>query len=229
MNPSQIQFPHSLHRKLIVSCQADPGDPLDDVDALRRLALCTLRGGAGGLRVNGVESIAAMRCETKLPIIGIQKRYRKREVYITPDFHSAQAISEAGADILALDCTARRLSEVEPWPSLIERIHVELHKPVIADIATFEDAAAAMEAGADAVATTLFGYTPETSHHRSVSWPLVERLVRDLTVPVIVEGHITEPVEVRKAFDLGAYAVVVGSAITRPQLITARFVRAIQF
>jgi N-acylglucosamine-6-phosphate 2-epimerase len=221
-------FPSSLHRKLIVSCQADSGDPLDDVDTLRRLAISTLRGGAGGLRANGVDAIVAMRVETTLPIIGIQKRYRGQEVYITPDFVSAEAISKAGADVIALDCTDRRLSEAEPWPGLIERIHLTLGKPVMADIATVDDAIAAARAGADAVATTLFGYTPETSQPHGVSWKLIEDLVRCLAVPVVVEGHITRPEEARRAFDLGAFAVVVGSAITRPQSITARFVEAIQ-
>jgi N-acylglucosamine-6-phosphate 2-epimerase len=225
---STIRFPIALRRRLIVSCQADPGDPLDDVDTLRRLAASVLRGGAGGLRANGPDAIAAIRRETALPIIGIQKQYRGQEVYITPDFASAQAISEAGANVIALDCTTRRLGEAEPWPELIERVHRELRKPVMADVATLKEAAAAAEAGADAVATTLCGYTTETLMHHSVSWELVENMVRQLTVPVIVEGHVTQPDEVRRALNLGAYAVVVGSAITRPQSITARFVQAIQ-
>jgi N-acylglucosamine-6-phosphate 2-epimerase len=221
MNGLAAPFPASLNRRLIVSCQAAPGDPLDDAEVLRRLAISTLRGGAGGLRACGAESIAAMRRETSLPIIGIQKRYDGDQVYITPDFASACAVSAAGADVVALDCTARRLAEREPWPELIERIHGELRKPVLADIATFADAVAAVAAGADAVATTLFGFTPDTSHHRAVSWTLVEELINGVPVPVIVEGHITSPEEVRRAFDLGAYAAVVGSAITRPEAITS--------
>ena len=228
MTNSKLQFPSSLYRKLIVSCQADSGDPLDEDDILRRLAICAIRGGAGGLRANGSASIRTMRRETLIPIIGIQKQYRGGEVYITPDFASAQGICEAGADVLALDCTLRRLCEAEPWPGLIERIHLELGKPVMADIATLDDALAAAAAGADAVATTLFGYTADTAGQRSLSWTLIASLVRELTVPIVVEGHITRPEEVRRALDLGAFAVVVGSAITRPQTITARFVDAIQ-
>ena len=220
-------FPSSLHGKLIVSCQAAPGDPLDHVETLRRLAVSVLRGGAGGLRANGVECIEAFRGETRLPIIGILKRYANGEAAITPDFASAEAVSAAGADVIALDCTARRLTAREPWPGLIGRIHDELRKPVLADIATFEDALAAEEAGADAVATTLYGFTVETAQFRSVNWSLVERLVQKIKVPVIVEGHITQPDEVKRALDLGAYAVVVGSAITRPESITARFVKTI--
>lgn len=220
-------FPSSLHGKLIVSCQAAPGDPLDHVETLRRLAVSVLRGGAGGLRANGVECIEAFRGETGLPIIGILKRYANGEAAITPDFASAEAVSTAGADVVALDCTARRLTAREPWPGLIGRIHDELKKPVLADIATFEDALAAEGAGADAVATTLYGFTVETAQFRSVNWSLVERLVQKIKVPVIVEGHITQPDEVKRALDLGAYAVVVGSAITRPESITARFVKTI--
>lgn len=218
----------TLRGSLIVSCQASPGDPLDHLDTLTRIAASALHGGAGGLRAEGVASIAAFRALSKLPIIGmIKTRDGEGDIYITPDFRSAQAVSEAGADIVALDCTHRRLAESEPWPALMERIHAELDRPVLADIATLEDALAAETAGADAVATTLYGYTAETSGLRTVSWPLVESLVALLKIPVIVEGHISRPEEMRKAFELGAHCVVIGAAITRPDIITARFVRAI--
>jgi N-acylglucosamine-6-phosphate 2-epimerase len=212
---------------LVVSCQASEGDPLDDLDTLTRIATSVLRGGAGGLRAEGVACIAAFRKLTQLPIIGIIKTHDANgDVYITPDFHSARSISDAGADIIALDCTARRLTAAEPWPELIRRIHTELNRPVLADIATLEDALAAERAGADAVATTLYGYTAETANNLAVSWPLLQSILARATVPVIVEGHITDPADVEKALTLGAHAVVVGSAITRPETITARFVKA---
>jgi N-acylglucosamine-6-phosphate 2-epimerase len=219
----------ALRGRLIVSCQASVGDPLDNLDTLTRIASSVLRGGAGGLRAEGVERIAAFRAITQLPIIGLIKTYDANgDVYITPDFRSAKAISDAGADIIALDCTARRLSASEPWPELIRRIHTELNRPVLADIATLEDALAAERAGADAVATTLYGYTAETANIRSISWPLIQSVVAHLTIPVLVEGHITDPGQVSRALGLGATAVVVGSAITRPEAITARFVEATQ-
>jgi N-acylglucosamine-6-phosphate 2-epimerase len=212
---------------LIVSCQAFEGDPLDDLDTLTRIATSVLRGGAGGLRAEGVTRIAAFRAITQLPIIGLIKTNDANgDAYITPDFQSAKAASDAGADIIALDCTARRLVAAEPWPELIRRIHTELNRPVLADIATLDDALAAERSGADAVATTLYGYTAETANIRSVSWPLLQSIVSHLTIPVLVEGHITDPQEVYRALDLGATAVVVGSAITRPETITARFVQA---
>ena len=233
VSPSTNISPNSpfqaLRGRLIVSCQASEGDPLDDLDTLTRIATSVLRGGAGGLRAEGIARIAAFRKLTQLPIIGLVKTYDANgDVYITPDFHSAKAISDAGADIIALDCTARRLSTTEPWPQLIRRIHTELNRPVLADIATLEDALAAERAGADAVATTLYGYTPETANQRTPSWPLIESLVTHLTIPALAEGHITHPDEVRIAFDRGATAVVVGSAITRPETITARFAQAAQ-
>ncbi|GGH08164.1 N-acetylmannosamine-6-phosphate 2-epimerase [Silvibacterium dinghuense] len=220
-------FPASLRGTLIVSCQAAPGDPLDHTDTLRRLAISALRGGAAGLRANGAEQIAAFRAETDRPILGILKKYVDGEVAITPDFASARAVAEAGADVVALDCTARRLTAEEPWPGLVRRIHDELQKPVLADIATLAEAEAAVQAGADAVATTLYGFTPETRGARAVNWELVEAMVAQTGVPVVVEGHISRPEEVRRALDLGAWAVVVGSAITRPETITARFCQAI--
>jgi N-acylglucosamine-6-phosphate 2-epimerase len=219
----------ALRGRLIVSCQASKGDPLDDLDTLTRIATSVLRGGAGGLRAEGVTRIAAFRAITQLPIIGLIKTYDSNgDVYITPDFHSAKAASDAGADIIALDCTARRLTAAEPWLELIRRIQTELSRPVLADIATLEDALAAEHAGADAVATTLYGYTAETANIRTVSWPLIQSIVARLTIPVLVEGHITDPREVLQALDLGATAVVVGSAITRPETITSRFVQATQ-
>jgi N-acylglucosamine-6-phosphate 2-epimerase len=217
----------SLRGRLIVSCQASEGDPLDDLDTLTRIATSVLRGGAGGLRAEAVSRIAAFRAITQLPIIGLIKSYDTNgDVYITQDFRSAKAASDAGADIIALDCTARRLAAAEPWPELIRRIHTELNRPVLADIASVEDALAAERAGANAVATTLYGYTTETANQRTVSWHLIQSIVAHLTTPVLVEGHITDPQDVRRAFELGATAVVVGSAITRPETITARFVEA---
>jgi N-acylglucosamine-6-phosphate 2-epimerase len=200
---------------------------MDDLGTLTRMAASVLRGGAAGLRAEGVACIGAFRRLTELPLIGLIKRCDANgDVYITPDFASARAVSEAGADIIALDCTRRRLREAEPWPELIRRIHEELGRPVCADIATIEDAVAAQGAGADAVASTLYGYTSETTGKRTVSWTLVEAMIERMTIPVIVEGHITQPEEVRRALEMGANSVVVGSAITRPESITARFVRA---
>lgn len=217
----------SLRGKLIVSCQADPGDPMDDLNTLTRMATSVLRGGASGLRAEGARTIKALREVTDRPLIGMVKTNDANgQVYITPTFADAKAVHAAGSDLIALDCTQRRLSEAEPWPELIHRIHEELGALVLADIASLEDGIAAQRAGADAVATTLYGYTSETAGIRQISWPLLNALVEELKVPVIAEGHIHQPEEVREALGLGVHAVLVGSAITRPQTITARFVAA---
>jgi putative N-acetylmannosamine-6-phosphate epimerase len=200
---------------------------MDHVDTIQRMATSVLRGGAAGLRAEGAKCVRAFRAITHLPIIGMVKaKDSKGEVYITPTFAAAQSVSSAGSDVIAVDCTHRRLVEAESWPDLVRRIQRELRRPVLADIATVEDGLAAQEAGADAVATTLYGYTDETAGMRSFSWSLLEVLVERLKVPVIAEGHINEPADVRRALDMGAHAVLVGSAITRPQSITMRFVAA---
>ena len=221
-------IPESLRGSLIVSCQAPPGDPLDDVDTLRRIAASVVRGGAGGLRANGVQCVQAFRRETAAPIIGIQKRHIDGEISITPSFADAKAIADAGADIIALDCTVSRSAAAEPWRDVVRRTHAATGKAVLADIATFEEALAAQEAGADAVATTMYGFTPQTAEFRSVNWDLVGRLIAELRVPVIAEGHFSQPEQVKQALCMGAYAVVVGSAITRPESITARFAAALR-
>jgi len=217
----------ALKGRLIVSCQADPGDPMDHTETIVRMAMSVIRGGAAGLRAEGAKQVSALRAIANVPIIGmVKERDKNGEVYITPTFGAAQAVNQAGADMIALDCTRRRLSEAEPWPALITRIHSELGRSVLADIASVDDGLAAEAAGADAVATTLYGYTDETRGTRSFSWPLLEELLTRLKIPVIAEGHIHQPEDVRRALKAGAHSVLVGSAITRPATITARFVAA---
>lgn len=208
---------------MIVSCQAAEGDPLDDTAALSRIAASVLRGGAHGLRAEGIANIRAFRELTGKPIIGISKRYHHDQVFITPDFASAQAVAAAGASIIAVDCTDRDAPFREPWPVLVRRIRGQLDLPVLADIATAAEAWQAIAAGADAVATTLAGYTPASSSLVGVAWELLATLVRDSPVPVVLEGRVETPADFRRALDMGAYAVVVGTAITRPEKITAKF------
>jgi predicted NBD/HSP70 family sugar kinase/putative N-acetylmannosamine-6-phosphate epimerase len=219
-----------LKGALVVSCQAAPGSPLDDTETIRRMALVALENGAGGLRVNSAEHVAAIRRDTNVPIIGIQKRYRNGQLFITPDFDSAAALAAAGASIVALDCTRRAngsaWSSQVSWQSLLERIHRELNLPVMADVATLDEARAAAAAGADFVGTTLNGYTEETRGVRSFDWSLLAAMAEQIPVPIVAEGHISQPEEAQRALSTGAWCVVVGSAITRPGTITARFVHA---
>jgi putative N-acetylmannosamine-6-phosphate epimerase len=217
-----------LKGRLIVSCQASPGDPLEDTDAIRRIAMAAVGGGAAGLRVNSAEHIAAIRRNTKLPIIGIQKQYGSAGLRITPDFAAAAALAAAGASIIALDCTDRAWPDGDPWQELIQRIHQELRLPVMADIATLDEALAAAAAGADCVGTTLNGYTESTLGNHSFSWTLLAQLAQQLDVPIMAEGHVSTPEEARRAIDGGAWCVIVGSAITRPGNIAAKFAHALE-
>lgn len=223
-----MPFPEHLRHGLIVSCQAAQGDPMDDTAALTRIAASVLRGGAQGLRAEGVEHIRAFRSLTDKPIIGLGKRYHEGEVFITPDFATARALAEAGASIIAVDCTDREAPFREPWPVLVRRIRGQLDLPVLADISTAKEAWQAIASGADAVATTLAGYTPASRSLVGAAWDLLAELVRDSPVPVVLEGRVETPADFRRALDMGAHAVVVGAAITKPESITARFAAASQ-
>jgi len=193
------------------------------------MARAAAGGGAVGLRMNGPDDIRAARVVTNLPIIGLYKRpYGDCPVVITPTFAEADAIARAGAGIVAMDATARPRPDGVTAAALIARIHADLGLPVLADIAGLDDALAAEAAGADAVATTLSGYVdPAAPPLEDPDLALVEILARRLRVPVIAEGRIKTPEQVRAALDRGAFAVVVGTAITNPREITQWFVRGL--
>ena len=205
----------NLSRKLVVSCQAPVDSPLHDPVVIAAIALASVKQGAVAVRIDTPAHISAVREKVNLPIIGLWKQKLPGfDVYITPQFHHAAAIAQAGADIIAIDATQRNRPEGETVTSLITRIHKELNKPVMADVDTFEAACAAEKAGADLVATTLYGYTPRTNHLNPPGFELLGQMVKKLEVPVICEGGISSPQMARHALDLGAYAVVVGTAIT---------------
>lgn len=220
---------------LVVSCQASAGEPLCSPDHILALALSALNGGAVGLRLEGAENIAAVRSKTTVPIIGLTKSdlvpddQKLNSVYITPTFADASAIAQAGCDIIALDATSRTRPDGVSLTDLVSRIHSELNKPIWADVATLDEGLAAVEAGVDVVSTTLSGYTKETASdpESGPDMSLLRELITKQKLPVVLEGRVWNPSEVTEAFKLGAFAVVVGSAITRPQLITRRFVKAV--
>ena len=212
---------------VIVSCQAAPGSPLSQPSIIAALAQSAAAGGAGGFRVNGPADVAAVRAVSGLPIVGINKvDHDGFDVRITPTLEDAERVVRAGASIVALDGTDRPRPSGETLASVIIALH-ERGIPVLADISTADEARSAVAAGADMVATTLAGYTRETQH-LDTSGPALAlmRDVRDLPVPVIVEGRIWTPEDVMRSFEAGAYAVVIGSAITAPGAITRRFVEA---
>lgn len=213
---------------LIVSCQALPDEPLHGSDIMARMAIAAEIGGAVGIRANSPADVAAIRLVTRLPIIGLHKvDIPDYDVYITPLIEHAVALADAGADIIAIDATARPHPDGEV-ALYIAAIQAETGKPVLADISTLEEALAAAAAGAEYVSTTMSGYTHYSASIEGPDLDLVRAASTALAVPVIAEGRISTPKQAAQALDAGAFAVVVGGAITRPQQITARFVRAIR-
>jgi N-acylglucosamine-6-phosphate 2-epimerase/N-acetylmuramic acid 6-phosphate etherase len=218
-----------LARGLIVSCQARAGHPLHDTRVISALAQAAVAGGAAGLRINGAEDIRAVREVVRVPIIGIRKVWTHDvPVYITPSFADAAAVTAAGADIVALDATARPRAGGERIETLIPRIRAELGHPVMADVASFEEGERAAALGADLVATTLSGYIGPGPAPEGPDLTLVRRLARALKVPVVAEGRYSRPEQVLEAFRAGAFAVVVGRAITDALSITKSFVDALK-
>lgn len=217
----------SLKGAVIASCQAGPESPLNQPSTIAALARSAELGGAQGFRVDGPANVAAVRAVSDLPIFGINKVDRDGyDVRITPTLEDALEVVTAGANIVALDGTERPRPHGETLAQIIAALH-EIGVPVMADISTRHEARAAAGAGADIVGTTLAGYTPYTSHLDKFgpAFPLLEE-IRDLPIPVVVEGRIWTTHHVANCFEGGAFAVIIGSAITVPELITRRFVVA---
>lgn len=212
---------------LIVSCQARAGHPLHDPQIIAAMAKAAESGGAAGVRINGETDVGTVRQVVSIPIIGLRKVWMQDSpVHITPTFEDAAAIAEAGADIVALDATTRPRPGGERLEDLIPRIRSKLGRPALADVATFEEGQRAAALGADMVATTLSGYTGTAPPPEGPDLELVRQLSRALSVPVLAEGRYSTPEQVREAFGAGAFAVVVGRAITDPLMLTRNFVEA---
>ncbi|MBI3425312.1 MAG: N-acetylmannosamine-6-phosphate 2-epimerase [Acidobacteria bacterium] len=216
-----------LQGGLIVSCQAPAGSPLNDPYIISALALTAEQHGAVGVRIKHAEQVAATRARVHVPVIGLDKvECAASPVYITPTFASAERLAASGADIIATDATLRPRPNGETLDVLIRRIQDELHKPVLADVATLDEGLHAADCGAAFVATTLCGYTEETAGMNLPAFDLLEKLAARLTLPVICEGGVSTPKDVRRAFDCGAFAVVVGTAITGVGQLVGRIVTA---
>lgn len=206
----------ALRHGLIVSCQAPAHSPLHEPLVIAAMAQASVNQGAVGVRLDTPVHVKAVRQQIPTtPIIGLWKQQLpESEVYITPQFHHAEAIAAAGADIIAIDATLRERPGGETVETLIARIHQELGKLVMADVDTIESAIASQKAGADLVGTTLYGYTTQTQHLSPPGFDLLSQMVEQLDVPIICEGGIASPSMAQTALKLGAYAVVVGTAIT---------------
>ena len=242
-----------LQDKLIVSCQAFPDSPLYGAEYMQKMAMCAIKGGASGIRACWPENVKAIREITTLPIVGINKVVDNdpvsiEKVYITPTFESAAEVIEAGADILGIDCTPRGRT-YDDINKIIEQ--VRKHYPdtlIMADLSTLEEGLKAEEMGVHIVSTTLSGYTPgslranvkkysQSMDENSFSKLMVEegpdfKLIQDLEknvkIKINAEGRFWNPEQIAQAVEYGADMITVGAAITMPEKITSKFVRAIE-
>ena len=216
--------------KVIVSVQAMPTEPLYAEKCMTAMMQSVVKGGAGGLRVAGARDVKIAKKLFDVPVIGLTKpdvipSNWQEIVYITPTQDEVIELVQAGADIIAIDGTMRKRPNNTKLEDLIK--YIKINKRIsMADISTLEEGQNAEKVGANILSTTLSGYT-QFSQNRGdgPDFELLQQLVENTNLPIVLEGRIWEPKEVEKAFELGAHCVVIGSAITRPQLITKRFVQ----
>ena len=216
----------SLQGKLIVSCQAYVGEPMRHPETMAQVALSAERGGAAAIRCQGLADIAAIKGQVEIPVIGLWKEGHDG-VYITPTLRHARACIAAGSDVVAIDATARPRPDGRTFEETVEALRGETL--IMADCSCMDDVQRALEAGADIVSTTLAGYVP--GGREKTAGPDLEFLREAVAaagdVPVFCEGRIHTFADAQAAMEAGAFAIVVGTAITHPQSITSWFADAI--
>jgi N-acylglucosamine-6-phosphate 2-epimerase len=207
---------------LVVSCQAYPGEPLRHPETMAQMAMAAVEGGAVGIRCQGLADIAAIKGQVKVPVIGIWKE-GDEGVYITPTLRHARCCAAAGADIVAIDATGRPRPDGLSYADTVHALHDE-GVITMADCGSFADAERAVEAGTDIISTTLSGYTGERLKTDGPDFELLERMVKAFPdMPVLCEGRIHTPDQLHRVMECGAWAAVVGTAITHPTTITRWF------
>lgn len=211
---------------LVVSCQAQQGSVLRSSELMATMARAAVVGGAVAIRANGPEDIRAIVAAVDVPVIGIHKLGDPDSVFITPTPEAALDVVAAGAAIIALDGTVRMRSDGGSVKTQISVIRRGTAAPIMADVDTVEAGVRARDAGADAVATTLSGYTGRGAPH-GVDLDLIAALAAELDCPIVAEGRIRTDAEVVAAREAGAHALVIGTAITNPTAITRSFVAAL--
>lgn len=217
-----------LKGKLIVSCQALPEEPLHSSFIMGRMALAAKEGGASGIRAQSVDDINEISKVVDLPIIGIIKRYYDdSDIYITPTKKEIEELLTTRCEIIALDATNRKRPNDEKLEDLVKLIH-DGNRYAMADCSTFEECKHAEEIGFDIVSTTLCGYTDYSEQYEGPNLELLKKCVNELHTPVIAEGKINTPEDLKSVYECGIFSAVVGSAITRPQLITKRFAKVLE-
>lgn len=223
-----MNFFEQVRGRLIVSCQALPDEPLHSSFIMGRMARAAKEGGAVAIRAQSAEDIVEIKQVTGLPVIGLVKRnYEDSDVYITPTLREVDELLGTDCEMIAIDLTARPLPGGANHLELIRRVH-ESGRLILADISTEDEASAAVKLGADAVSTTMSGYTPYSPQLSGPDLELMRRLVQELKVPVFGEGRIHSPEDLRLAAATGIWAPIVGSAITRPQMITKSFANVLE-
>ena len=214
--------------KLVISCQALPGEPLHSPMIMGRMAIAAKNAGAAGIRAQGVADIIEIKQVTGLPVIGIIKRnYPDSEVFITATKKEVQELLATDCEMIALDATIRPRPNGELLQDLLDQIHAA-NRLAMADCSTVEEAKIAEEMGFDCVSTTLAGYTSYSTQTSGPDVELVKQLVKDCQIPVIAEGKIHTPEQLKEILNLGVYSAVVGGAITRPQEIAQRFIAKLE-
>ena len=222
-----MDFFSAVKGKLIISCQALPDEPLHSPFIMGRMARAAKEGGAVAIRAQSVADIEEIRAAAQLPVIGlIKQNYADSPIYITPTMREVEALIGTGCEMIALDMTDRERPQQTDVRDLVARIH-EAHRLVLADISTYEEGMKAQKLGVDAISTTLSGYTPYSPQLAGPDYGLMRRLAQDASIPVFAEGRINTPEELKEAMQTGVFGAIVGSAITRPQLIARRFTDAI--
>ena len=220
-----------IYKKLIVSCQALPDEPLHSSFIMGRMAKAAKEGGACGIRANSREDIEEIKRNVELPIIGIvKKEYADSPVYITPTMREVDALVEAGADIIALDATGSRRPDGVLLDDFVEEIRNRYPgQPLMADCSTVEEVLHADRLGFDVLVTTLVGYTEQSAGKQieENDFEIIRQILEMVNHPVIAEGNINTPQKARRVLEIGCYSVVVGSIITRPQVITRTFTEEI--
>lgn len=222
----------NLKGKLIVSCQALPHEPLHSSFIMGRMALAAKEGGAKGIRANTKEDIKEIQSQVDLPIIGIVKRdYDDSKIYITPTMKEIDELMEVKPEIIAMDATISTRPENKTLDKFFHEVKEKYPDQLfMADCSTVEEALHADELGFDFIGTTLVGYTDQSKDMKieQNDFELIKEIVKNVKHNVIAEGNINTPEKVKRVMQLGVFSIVVGSAITRPQLITKTFVDALK-
>lgn len=218
--------------KVIVSCQAVPGEPLyvEEKSIMYLMARAAKRAGTPAIRTSSIRDVVAIKEETGLPVIGLVKvQYEGFESYITPTMKEVDDLVAAGSDIIAFDCTNQKRGDGKTISEYITEVRIKYPDAILmADISTYEEGINAWKLGMDIVGTTMSGYTSYSPKIEGPDYELVRRLSSTVDIPVIGEGRIHSPEQAVEMLNAGAFAVVVGGAITRPLEIAARFIKAVE-